>query len=245
MMPALKTEVRKLLSVRSTLFITLSAFLLTSGLIAFWIFGFKNIEHADGNAHALLTTLYNVVAISGVFFSIITVLSVGHEYRYNTIMYSLTSINRRTKVFFAKFFVLAVFALLVGAVLAGLAAIAFYIGIKSGDIQAVAQHIPVAEMLWHVAASILGSVALGFILAVIIRSLIGAMVTILMVPSTIEGLLTLLLKDNVKYLPFTALGNLTSSNSAVNPTMSLGIVCGYVAVFGLVAYVLFLKRDAN
>lgn len=244
MMSAVKSEIRKLFSVRSTLFIIVAAFLLTSGLIAFWIFGFKNVEHVDSNARALLTCLYSVVAISGVFFSIITVLSVGHEYRYNTIMYSLTSINRRTKVFFAKFAVLALFAVVAGAILAGLGLAAFHIGINAAGIDAVAQHIPIAEVLWHSAASILGSVAFGFILATIIRSLIGAMVTILMVPSTIEGLLSLFLKDNTKYLPFTALGNLTSA-TAQNVTTSLGVVCGYAAVFGLVAYILFLRRDAS
>jgi len=251
-MSTVKSELRKLLSVRSTLFMIVVAFLLTSGLIAFWIYGFKNAESVDiGGGHnpgGLLHSIYASVAVMGVIFSIITVLSVGHEYRYNTIMYSLTNTNRRTKVFFAKFAVLALFALAVGTVLGVLSVVAFYAGLNVGNINAVAQHIPVADVLWRTVAYILGSVTFGFILAVIIRSLIGAIVTVMIVPSTIEGLLSLLLKDNTKFLPYTALNSLVSTEETIGratSTFSLGIVCAYAAVFGLVAYILFLRRDAN
>src|SRR5690606_1623087 len=97
--------------------------------------------------------------IAGMFLSIITILSVGHEYRYNTIMYSLTSVNRRSKVFFAKFLVLALFSLAAAAVLAALTVIAFYIGLKVHHIGYVAQHLPLAEVAWRAAASVVGSVA--------------------------------------------------------------------------------------
>jgi len=245
MLAAIKSEFRKLLTVRTTYFMILMAFLLTSGLIAFWIFGYQDVSKADTNANALLESVYNAVSIMGIFVSLITIMLVGHEYRYNTIMYSLTSVNRRSKLFFAKYLVSIVFSLIVAAILASLTIVAFNIGQSVHHINTTSQHSPVLQMIWHCAASIAANVTFSFILAIIIRSLIGAIVTILIVPSTIEGLLSILLKENVKYLPFTALSNLTSVSTKVSATMSLSLVAAYAAFFGLVSYILFLKRDAN
>ena len=245
MLAAIKSEFRKLLTVRTTYFMILMAFLLTSGLIAFWIFGYQDVSKADTNANALLESVYNAVSIMGIFVSLITIMLVGHEYRYNTIMYSLTSVNRRSKLFFAKYLVSIVFSLIVAAILASLTIVAFNIGQSVHHINTTSQHLPVLQMIWHCAASIAANVTFSFILAIIIRSLIGAIVTILIVPSTIEGLLSILLKENVKYLPFTALSNLTSVSTKVSATMSLSLVAAYAAFFGLVSYILFLKRDAN
>lgn len=245
MIPALNAEFRKITTVRSTLFLTVISFLITSGLIGFWIYGFKDVGHAALNSGVAVDCIFAAVSGLSVFLSFIAILLVGHEYRYNTIMYSLTSVNQRGKVFFAKYVAVAAFTLVLSAVLILLTVVAFYIGLMAHHVAYATQDIAYWDVIWRSAAAILGSVTFAFIITMLIRSLTGSIATVIVLPSFVEGMLTLLLHDNVKYLPYTALSNLTQLNSKVSAGFSLVVVAVYALVLGIASYVLFLRRDAN
>jgi len=247
MLASLKSEFRKLLTVRSTYLLFTAAFLLAVGLIGFWIYGYKDVSHASQSHEALQSAINSAVTFVGIFFSFVTVLLVGHEYRYNTIMYSLTSASGRGKVFFSKFLAAAVIALLATVVIVACTVGSFHIGQNVHHVNTISQSIDWWPATWRAVVSLVGSVAYAFIIAILIRSLIGAVAVVLLLPSTIEGLLMLLLKDNVKYLPYTSLGNLTSDTPAHGASylFSLAVIGAYAFGGGLIAYILFLKRDAN
>jgi ABC-type transport system involved in multi-copper enzyme maturation permease subunit len=245
MIAALKAEYRKLLTVRSTYVIFLISLALGAFLIGFWIFGYKNVQHAAIDPTALIGSLFAAVSVVGVFLSFVVVMLVGHEYRYNTIMYNLTNTNSRTRLFLAKWKAAAVFALVFAAIIVLLNWALFYLGLHLHHIHPMAQQVPMWSFLWRSVVTILGDVSFAFIITMLLRNLIAAIAVVLVLPTTIETLLSLLLKDNVKYLPYTALGSLTDITSKVSFTFSFWVVTAYAVVGGLVAYVLFRKRDAN
>lgn len=245
MIPALKSEFRKILTVRSTWVILILSILFGSVLVGFWIYGYKNVGAAQAETSALLSSVLTGAGVSGLILSFIMLLLVGHEYRYSTIMYSLTSSASRSKVFFAKFFAGAAIMLLFGILVVALNAALFTVGQNLSHVASVAQHISFGDVLWRVAAGFVGSAMFAFAIAMLLRNQIASIAVILLMPSTIEGLLSLLLKDNVKYLPFTALGNITVSNPKPEPLFSLAIVGVYAVVLGLLSWLLFVRRDAN
>lgn len=246
MIPALNAEFRKLVTTRSTWFLVTATFLLTTGLVGFWIFGYKDVSHAGASGKALLDGILTAINVIGVFLPFIAILLVGHEYRYNTITYSLTSVNHRSKLFFAKYLAAVSFILVVAAVLVLCMIVAFHIGQAVAGIETMGQELDPWSLVWRFVASVIGGVTFAFILSMLIRSLTGTIAVVIVLPSFIESLLGgLLLHENAKYLPYTALGNLTQLNTGVSTTFSLWVVCAYVAVVGAVAYALFLKRDAN
>ena len=88
------------------------------------------------------------------------------------------------------------------------------------------------------------------VLAAIIRQQVGAIAAFFLIPALGEQLLSLLLKDNRIYLPFTALTQVTMPESAgvqnaLSPGKAAFVVVLYIVVGWLVAWYLFLRRDAN
>ena len=244
-MPQLRAEFRKIWSVRSTYAIILVNLAIPVLLVGFWIYGYKNAGGADKVHTALLDLLYGAVGAIGLFVSFIAILSVGHEYRYNTILYSLTSANRRTKVFVTKWIATVLSALLIASVTVVLTMLAFYIGQGLNPITALTQTTPDWEFVWRALISVAVEVSFAFIIATLIRSQVGAIATFLVVPTTVETLLFVLLKENTKYLPFTALGNLSAMKPSPALSFSLAVVAVYVVVGGVVSWVLFARRDAS
>lgn len=245
MMHQLKAEFRKIWTVRSTYAIILVNLAIAVLLVSFWIYGFKNVGHAEKVPTALLELLYGAVGAIGLFVSFIAILSVGHEYRYNTILYSLTAVNRRTKLFVAKWIATTLSALAIAAVTVLLCIAGFYLGQHVHNINAVTQTLPNMEFVWRCLVSVVVEVSFAFIIAMLIRSQVGAIATFLVVPTTVEQLLYLLLKENTKYLPFTALGNLTATKPSPSVSVSLAVVAVYFVVGGIAAWGLFVRRDAS
>lgn len=243
MIHTVKSELRKLLTVRSTYIISGLALLLAA-FVNFWIIGYKDVGKAGTNSGVLSDSLLNTASTIGIFIAIVTILMVGHEYRYNTITYSLTSVNRRIKLFAAKYLVLLGFALGFIALTVLLGWACFSVGQSAAGIKTITQHISAWEVAWRSALLAVGMMTYAFIITFILRNLIGAIVLILILPSTVESLLSLLLKDNTRYLPYTALSNLTSL-SAPRLTTTLLTVGAYVVIGLAAAYWLFQKRDAN
>jgi ABC-type transport system involved in multi-copper enzyme maturation permease subunit len=112
----------------------------------------------------------------------------------------------------------------------------------------VSQNLQLTKLLGETAFYIWCHAVIGLLLAVLIRNLVGAIVVVFVAP-TVEQLLGLLLKHNVNYLPFTAVQNVLAVGQKATPGFSVGksvaIVLGYLVVGWIVAWILFLKRDAN
>jgi ABC-type transport system involved in multi-copper enzyme maturation permease subunit len=246
-MHAFKAELRKILTVRSTYVWLFASFAISVLLVGFWIYGYKDVEHAGQNADAMLKAVMNGIGIVGVFMSFPLILLIGHEYRYNTILYSLTNTRQRFSVFFSKLAVGMLLALVTAAVMAVLTAVAFTIGQSFRDGSMLDQVLLTAKTVWLSLAYIIGNVAFAFVIAIIARSMIAAIAVFLLLPSMIEQLFTLLLKDGIRFLPFTALNNLLPSGNTSSEyyPMSLLIVSCYAVGFGILAAVLFKRRDAN
>lgn len=100
----LKAEFRKLLTIRST-YIMITMGLLLVGFLSFWIEGYKGISGtsaSEGGAGAYTGVIGQSAGIGAVFTMIIAILFTAHEYRYNTIMYTLTADVHRTRVLLKK-----------------------------------------------------------------------------------------------------------------------------------------------
>ncbi|MEK7153194.1 MAG: ABC transporter permease, partial [Patescibacteria group bacterium] len=105
MSEALRSEYRKLFTIRSTYIISGLALLLV-GFISFWVMGYKG---ASDNPHLLMDAATMTGQAISLFMTILAILLITHEYRYNTIMYTLTSSNRRSKALLSKAIVVSVY----------------------------------------------------------------------------------------------------------------------------------------
>src|SRR5688572_10055179 len=101
MIAALRAEFRKLLTVRSTYIASLLG-LLFIAFMTFYIEGIRGSEERLGTSNYLESMLVNappVVAQIGLF---VTAMLIIHEYRFNTIGYTLSANSSRTKVLLSK-----------------------------------------------------------------------------------------------------------------------------------------------
>jgi len=248
MISSLKAEFRKLWTVRSTYFI-LAFVLLIAIFFGFYVSGWKIDKAALHDPTTLAADITSAIAAVSVFASLVGVLLVTHEYRYNTIMYTLTSSNSRSKVLLAKFLVISGFAIVFALCLAVLSPVLSGLGIHAHHLTLVPQTLHYRNLLWRSLFYCWGYAMAGLIIATLIRSQVGAIVVLFIAPSTVEGLLGLLLKKNVVYLPFSALstviGQGSNFNSSITPVRGALIFTSYLVVSGVVAWLMFLRRDAN
>ena len=250
MINAIKSEVRKLLTVRSTYVIMLLALALVT-LMAFYVEGYwgKSGSPAGSLAPtAVNEILVNTAGLAALFISIVSVLQVGHEFRYGTIAYTLTANSRRTKAFFAKGLVLTVFAIIFGMIVAAYSVISYKIGVSLRGASLPPQDLNLSLLLAKIVLYAIVYGLFGYFLTVIVKNIIVAIAVLLILPSTVEPLLSILLKDNAKYLPMSTFDAILGAETgrvgqASGPAMILSVV--YILVIGLIAWSLFLKRDAN
>lgn len=247
MFAAIRSEFRKLLTVRSTYF-NLIICLAIIGLFAGFGSGFRADPGSLKDVHLLSTQSTSALVFVGLIFAFVGLLLAGNEYRYNTIMYTLTSVNRRYKVLFAKFIVITVFAVLVSIVMALFSPLCTIVGAHLADKHYVAQQFDLWSVLWRCVVCGWGYAMYAFILLLIIRNQVGAIVTFLLVPLIGENILSQLFKNIGKYLPFNSVQAVAEPSGLGNHTTSahsLAVVLVYVAVGLLVSTVLFVRRDAN
>ena len=249
MLSVLKSEFRKLLTIRSTYLVTLGTLALAALL---------NFIAAQQQGSSIMTPFYmhDTAIFLGIdlfatFAAIVAILHVAHEYRYNTITYTLTIVNRRIKVFLAKTTVIIAYSLLIGALVVLVSYWAAKWGFAVKHVTVVAQHLAMWPLIWQSAAYILGNSLIAMLLALLIRSLVGAIVAYFFLP-VIEQLLALLMHDNVKYLPFNTLNQVGVTSTAgpgikhaLSPIHALGLLAIYLVVLYAVTLVLFIRRDAN
>jgi ABC-type transport system involved in multi-copper enzyme maturation permease subunit len=249
MLATIKSEFRKLYSVRSTYVITALGLLLTIFIAGYGQgYNLKGADLHNPNHYTDIITLAltNIPLILG---SIVALLLITHEYRYNTILYTLTNSKSHTRVLLAKIVTITVYALVLTAVVAVLAPLASYVGIAIKGNHLVAQTIPYASLLWRCLYYGWTTLLAALVIGVLVRSQVGAIVTLFVVP-TVELMFTSLLKTKAIYLPFTGTSNaILTHPPASQGVMSYGraaIVFGvYLIVAWVIAWILFLRRDAN
>jgi ABC-2 type transport system permease protein len=249
MIPLLKSETRKLLTVRST-YVASAIGLLLVIFFAFWIEGYKGIS---GSAAATLQSgaLNEIIvnsSLSAVIVSIVAVLFIGHEYRHNMIMYTLTAANSRFKVLLAKSVVIAVYSMVYALLAIGLALGSYYAGLSLRDAELPAQNLDAVGRVLQVVYYGVAYGLIGLLLGFALRSIVGAIAFMFIVPGTVEALLSLLLKDNSMYLPFTALERFVATGSlpynlGYGKAFIISIIY-LVAGWAITAF-FFNRRDAN
>lgn len=244
MLPVLKSEFRKLYSVRSTYVIVAFSVLLTAFIGGFAMV-YKQSPSNFVNPHFLSDNVANMLSLITIFCGIVAVLLFSHEYRYNTIMYTLTSTNRRSKVLVAKIVAVSVFAVVFTALMAVVTVLAGRIGVAIAGHDLVAQSFHAGELAWKGLLTGWAYGMLGLIFVGIARNQVFAFVAFFLIPSMVEPLLGILLKDNVVYLPFMALGAVLSHNANLSSGSAALVVLGWLAAGWIAAWVLFLRRDAN
>lgn len=246
-MPALKSELRKLLTIRSTYLIVIISLLITA-LFAGYIEGFRNANNDLQSQGLLENQSTSAIVFVGLILAFAGLLLAGHEYRYNTIVYTLTSTNRRTKVFIAKLLAISMFAILTALLITFFSPLMTIVGAKLAGNTIVPQDFHVWSVLWKCLFTGWGYAMYAFIILMIMRNQVGAIVTFLLLPLIGENILMLLLKDNSHYLPFTglqAVATPTSLGNSASSTEQALIVLVYVAVGLLISAILFVRRDAN
>jgi ABC-type transport system involved in multi-copper enzyme maturation permease subunit len=262
MIPTLKSEFKKLLSVRSTYgwcLVTL-IFLLIG---AFYADGYKDSANLqarpDKGALFIASTLAHLPNVIALFGGLIAILLITHEYRHNTIIYTLTASNSRSKVILSKIITILgftfVYAILFTAIALGLifagAALANH-AIPHQDVNYVTFF---GKTLFFVEGYTLAALLFG----TLIRNQVGAIAALLILPGTLESLLTLVLKQNSVYLPFTALTQVTQppviqgvhpvrdlpTTGSLSPAKGAFVFLCYLVGGWIIGWYLFLRRDAS
>jgi ABC-type transport system involved in multi-copper enzyme maturation permease subunit len=246
MVATIKAEFRKLLTTRSTYGISIFALLLV-GFIALYGMGYKGWEDINGPT-ALQNHMFNALSIYEIFIGIIAILLIAHEYRYNTIMYSLTISNSRLKLLLAKMSAIAIFTAIFTAIAVVLTFLELIIGIKLGGHTMMTQQVDVWSVIWRSLAYMCGGALAGLVIGFLTRSVVFAIVAFFIIPTTVETLLITLLKVDANYLPFSAQGQIIMSGGGADvftPLASAGVFGAYLLGAWIIATILFVKRDAN
>jgi len=251
MFATLKAEFRKLLTVRSTYAIILFMLAL-EGIFAFWANGYKVSAPQLAQHDFLMRNIFDGVSALATFPAIVAVLLMSHEYRYNTIMHSLTLSPSRLRVLFSKVLVVSVYAVIITAAFAAITLGLTELGLHLGHHHMVAQTLPFHRLVLQVLFYGWGMALAGLLIASLLRNQIASVVSLLVLPGIIEQLLSLLLKSKTIYLPFTALGQVienhpTSSDihHVLTPIHAAEVFLVWLVVGWIISAILFVRRDAN
>ena len=260
MTDALRFESVRVTTIRSTYWIGLLGLLLC-GLVAL---GFGLDSPETGLSAAETTFLLTAggeslpFSVMGLAVSLIGVLATGHEYRYGTILPTLTAMPRRSALLGAKLLIVA--AVSAGAAVTGIA-VCWLVGtLTLGPLpRLIEEPIPIVLVGQTLLVMLYG--LLGAVLGQLTRGITAAIVIVLIMPLLIEPVITALaglealgwLRDIVPYLPFGAGMRLVSAGlapSTLEGATLLGrweggaVFAGFVALLLAAAWLLFERRDA-
>lgn len=253
MIATIKAEFRKLFSVRSTYYVLALVIALVI-FFSFYVVGWhlndkSGLLNPFDLANNDITSAVNTISI---FSALIALLLFTHEYRYNTIMYTLTSSNSRSKVLLAKILVVSGFSIVFTLFVATAAPLLTLLGIHLHHLELVHQTLFYRNLLWRCLFFGWGYAMAGLVIGSLIRNQVGAIVTLFIAPGVLESLIGLLIKNNVAYLPFSSLHvvigqGMSSGNwvTSITPLHAAFVFTGYLIVSWLAAWILFVRRDAN
>lgn len=212
----------------------------------------------------LIANIQEGASIASLFIAITVVLMMAHEFRYNTISYSLTSSNSRTKFFLSKLTIAISFILVVSLLAAGITVATTYAAVNMKDLVMPAQDYNWLYLLARIIGNTLGFSLIGFALVTMVRSLTAGIAALFVLP-TLDQLGGFLLASRdiiepTKVLPYSALERMGNALNGMNGMPVGGISDGlepasvahaslvvfvYVVGLLLIAWALFLRRDAN
>ncbi len=245
MMSALRSEFRKLITLRST-YVILGLGLLLVILMDGWVNGYKHLEGIDNGFLARIIT--STIQGTSFLLGLLILLQITQEYRHNTIYHTLTLIRHRKTVVFAKAIV-ASLTMLAGAGVFILVGVACGVaGLAASGEAMGAQSIAWGDIVAKGAMYIWGAGMFALILGLLLRNQVSAIVMYLFGVNIAEQLLSLLLKSNAGYLPFRALeGVIVQPNmpGLFSPEKSMVIVLAWIVAGGAAAWFFFERRDAN
>lgn len=253
MINTLRSEIRKLLTVRSTYWIT--AILIA--LIAL-IHGYGQGYRSSGNISPtyLYDSLLVVANFTALFAAIVGVLLMAHEYRYNTIVYTVVNSNSRTKLLLSKILAIIIYCFFLTLIidLAALGGIALGANLAGNPLphQEINYLLYFAKSFFYVT----GYGLVGLLVAALIRNLVASIAFLFIVPNAIETLANLFLKEKSVYMPFSALDQVVMT---VPPDVSMGpfvlgrmdpvkaalVFLAWLVAGWLITWYLFLRRDAT
>jgi ABC-type transport system involved in multi-copper enzyme maturation permease subunit len=282
MVPTLKSEFKKFLTVRSTYVIAvlivflagLFTYLGTSRVYEEPAQPVKQSQQAEGQAsqaskpveepkltnklppQKILINLQNTIEPLTFLISILVILLMAHEFRYNTITYTLTMSNSRSKVLGSKIAV----SIVIVVVLAALA-IATTIATTYAAVSIKGLVLPTYDIDWPYMLARLFSYTLGFslfglALITLLRNLTAGIVILFFLPNIEILLASFLASHNIeptKYLPFSALmqiHNVTSGSMGwsvmpVSVPRAYLVFAFYLIPLWIITWLLFLRRDAS
>jgi ABC-2 type transport system permease protein len=250
-MPTLRAEFRKLLTVRSTYVSSALSLAVASGL-AFYLAGWHATpNHLRGHTF-LAAQAASPLAIVAVLGTVVAVLVITHEYRYNLLLHTLTAANNRNKVLAAKVTVVTGFAVALTLAVDVVSLVFSYLGARIVHGQALApQTVRYGDLLWRTLFYGWGYAIAGLVIALLIRNQVGTMVTAFLLFGPIEGFLGVALGKSAYFLPFTALGNVLGSklaNTVLVPVSHERAALAFgadLAIAASIAWLGFLRRDAS
>lgn len=213
-------------------------------------------------AETVVTNIQESVSMASLFIAIVVVLLVVHEFRFNTITYSLTSSNSRTKFLLAKLVAAITFMVVVSLAVVAVSAVVTHIAINAKGLILPAQDFNWPYLLARILGNMAGFVLIGFTVAVILRNLAASMAALFVLP-TLNSMTAWIIAERgiepTRILPFSALervgnaaGDLTGSVMSIHEGLTPATVAGaslvglaYVVGLLLVAWLLFVRRDAS
>ena len=197
-------------------------------------------------------------SMMGFAMSLIGIFATGHEYRYGTILPTLTAMPRRSSLLAAKLLVVASVSVVAAVTAIG---ICWLLGtLTRGELLPLG-HGPIPTVLaGHVVLVMLYGM-LGAALGQLTRGIPAAIAIVLITPLLIEPAVTAVsqfdgldwLRDIVPYLPFTAGMRLVGAGLATasqdgQPLLGRleggAVFAGFIALLLAVAWILFERRDA-
>lgn len=255
-MAILRSEFRKLLTVRSTYVMFIVAILIV-GLLAFWVEGYKGIGGSPASMltdKALETIFKSSAMVAATFGGIMAVLYAVHEYRYNMIVYTFTAANSRTKVLLAKFITMVMYAVIFSFICGAIGIGLYYLGLHFRDASLPAQNIDWLNATGKVLFYNIAQILIALMIGIVTRSIAAGIAIIFLIPITIEPLLGLVLKQKAAYLPFAALERVAYGEGAgmvevvpgeLSVTRAIVVSTIYLVSAAAITWLLYLKRDAN
>ncbi|PID99114.1 hypothetical protein CSA80_03305 [Candidatus Saccharibacteria bacterium] len=244
MIPLIRSEIRKITTVRSTYIIFGLSLLLVllmnarAGLLHEYGLGAEYLaELIRSNAQGTSSLL-----------GLIVLLQVTHEYRYNIVYYTLTLARKRFSVVLTKAIVASGVVLLGAIILQVAGLLSATLSVAAGGDTLGTQIIPWGDIVTRGSVYVWGAGMYALIIGLLVRYQVGAIVMYFVGVALAEQFLSLLLKSNAGYLPFRALeGTMASpfASGVFSPEKSMAIMLGWIIVAGAVAVFLFNRRDAN
>jgi ABC-2 type transport system permease protein len=188
------------------------------------------------------------VGLVSIFALMLGILAVAGEYRHRTITDTYLTTPRRREVIFAKLAVYSGVGLAFGVVSAIVALLTtMALLILKGDAVDLSKMslwwVAIGGVLWNAVFA-----AVGVSIGAMVRNLVGAIAGALAWIALIEGVLSELLDDLARWLPFTAgmaLGRLPGLDNGLPQWAGGLMLVGYTALFVAVAVSFTIRRDVG